>query len=119
MKITFLNSMKTKNGSNSILPSSFALWGRLQKSFMAVLVATVLTPGLAHAVTVIDFSSGAWDLPATSGDFYRQQSFLVATDNGIVDRNSPANGNWGWGDTRGLQWLRLWRGHTAPNDSDL
>ena len=81
--------------------SSFALWRQFQKALIAVLAATVLTPGLSHAVTVLDFSSGTWDLPATNGDFYRQQSFLVATNNNIVDPNSPANGTWGWGDSRG------------------
>ena len=100
MKIPFLNSMKTKNVGKSIQYPSFALLGRYQKGFVAVLAATVLTPGLGHTATVLDFSSGTWDLPATNGDFYRQQSFLIATDNGIVDPNGPANGTWGWGDTR-------------------
>jgi hypothetical protein len=76
------------------------LLGRRLAAWLAALALTLLMTGPSAALTVLDFSSGTWDLAATNGDFHSQASFLVATDDGAVDPNSPADGTWGWGDSR-------------------
>jgi len=85
----------------------FSLWGQFRRISSAALAVTLITPGSSHAQAIyLDFSSnggnssGYWSLSATDGDFYQAGSILVATDGGVVNSNSPANENWGWGDSR-------------------
>lgn len=48
------------------------------------------------AVSLIDFSSGTWDLPSAAGDFYHQEGFTVQSPNGAVDPASIGLQQWEW-----------------------
>ena len=62
----------------------------------SVLSATCLFCSHSFALSTINFASGVWDLPSSSGDFYRQEGFTVQAPNGAVDPSSVGLQQWEW-----------------------
>jgi len=64
----------------------------------AVAIYLSLSPAASALTLTIDFNSiSGWTIPGgPGGDRYEQDGFLVQTEDGVANPNSPALGRWEW-----------------------